>query len=118
MRAGKTLGGTSIVALGLAGLLLTSPALAQTPPEPAPPPGMPDTADPPAESTPAPDTKGDKAQPDKPLSEELKEKEGVLEPPRDLDSKIERPAPVPNPNTTPVLPPPGSPGGDPNIQPK
>jgi hypothetical protein len=118
MRARKTLGGKSIAALGLAGLLLTNPALAQTPPEPAPPPGMPNTADPPAESTPAPDAKGETAQPDKPLSEQLKQNEGVLEPPRDLDSKIERPAPVPDPNTTPVIPPPGSPGGDPNIQPK
>ena len=105
-------------ALALAALMLISPASAQTPPEPAPPPGMPNMADPPAESTPAPDATGETGEPDKSLSEELKEKEGVLEPPRDMDSKIERPAPVPDPNTTPVLPPPGSPGGDQSIQPR
>jgi len=87
-------------------------------PEPAPPPGMPNIADPPAESTQVPDAKGETAPLDKPLSEHLKQNEGVLEPPRDMDSKIQKQAPVPNPNTTPVLPPPGEPGGDQSIQPR
>ena|SRR3990172_9892775 len=113
----RTQGAGIMAALALAALV-AAPALAQTPPEPAPPPGMPDISDPPAESTPAPDAKGETGEPDKPLSEELKEKEGVLEPPQDMDSKIERPAPVPNPNTTPVIPPPGSPGGDQSIEPR
>ena len=65
-----------------------------------------------------PDAKGETAPLDKPLSEHLKQNEGVLEPPRDMDSKIQKQAPVPNPNTTPVLPPPGEPGGDQSIQPK
>jgi hypothetical protein len=107
-----------MAALGLAALVAAPPLLAQSPPDPAPPPGMPDVTDPPAESTPIPDTKGEKDTPDKPLTEELKQNEGVLEPPHDMDSKIERPAPVPNPGTTPVIPPPGSPGGNPDIQPK
>jgi hypothetical protein len=29
-----------------------------------------------------------------------------------------KPAPVPNPNSTPVIPPPGSPGGNPDVKPK
>jgi hypothetical protein len=118
MQAGRTQGKSKLAALGLAGLLLAGPAMAQTPPEPAPPPGMPEMTDPPAESTPPPETKTDKGGPEKPLSEELKQNEGVLEPPRDMDSKIQRPAPVPDPNTTPVIPPPGSPGGNPDVQPK
>jgi hypothetical protein len=113
----RTQGAGIMAALGLAALV-AAPALAQPVPEPAPPPGMPNIADPPAESTPVPDAKGETAPLDKPLSEHLKQNEGVLEPPRDMDSKIQKQAPVPNPNTTPVLPPPGEPGGDQSIQPK
>jgi hypothetical protein len=79
---------------------------------------MPDITDPPTENTPPPDATGEPADPEKPLSEQLKQNEGVLEPPRDMDSKIVRPPLVPDPNTTPVIPPPGSPGNDPSIQPK
>jgi hypothetical protein len=53
-----------------------------------------------------------------PLSEKLKEGEGVLEPPRGMDPEIHKDAPVPNPDKMPVLPPPGEPGGNPEIQPK
>ena len=42
----------------------------------------------------------------------------LLEAPKAIDKGIVREAPVPDPNTTPVIPPPGSPGGDPNVQPK
>lgn len=73
---------------------------------------------PPSESTTPPALPGDAAKPDKPLSNELKENEGVLEPPKSLDNEIVRKAPVPEPNTTPVIPPPGAPGGDPNVKPK
>lgn len=46
-------------------------------------------------------------------------KGGVLTPPNaDMDKGIHAPAPVPEPGTTPVIPPPGSPGGDPTIKPK
>jgi hypothetical protein len=103
--------------LGFAALV-AAPAFAQPAPEPAPPPGMPNMADPPAESTPPPDRKGETAPLDAPLSEHLKQNEGVIEPPRDMDSKIVRPSPVPDPNTTPVIPPPGSPGGDQSIEPR
>jgi hypothetical protein len=52
------------------------------------------------------------------LSERLHESEGVIRPPAGIDPEIRVPAPVPDPGTTPVIPPPGSPGGNPAIQPK
>ena len=118
MREKRMQGAGMIAALGLAARMAAPPLLAQMPPEPAPPPGMPNVADPPAQVTPRRIQKAKTTDPEKPLSEHLKENEGVLEPPQDMDFKIQRPAPVPEPNTTPVLPPPGSPGGDQSIQPK
>lgn len=52
------------------------------------------------------------------LSNKLNRTNGVITPPADVDPKINRPAPVPNPNSTPVIPPPGTPGGQGNVQPK
>jgi|SRR5260370_30188071 hypothetical protein len=49
------------------------------------------------------------------LSEKLDRTEGVICPP-DVDPEIK--APTPNVGKTPIVPPPGSPGGDPNIRPK
>jgi hypothetical protein len=52
------------------------------------------------------------------LSEKLESTEGVIKPPSGIDPEITTPAPVPNPGTTPVIPPPGSPGGNPAVRPK
>ncbi len=49
------------------------------------------------------------------LSQKLDQAKGVICPP-DVDPAIN--APTPNAGKTPVIPPPGSPGGNPNIQPK
>ena len=49
------------------------------------------------------------------LSEKLAQSDGVLCPP-DVDPGIK--APTPEVGKMPVIPPPGSPGGDPNIRPK
>ncbi|HEY7299014.1 MAG TPA: hypothetical protein VH684_13990 [Xanthobacteraceae bacterium] len=49
------------------------------------------------------------------LSDKLSRNEGVLCPPN-LDPEIK--APTPNVGDTPVIPPPGSPGGNPNVRPK
>lgn len=106
----------SLCAACVAALLAGVPAVAQSPPVPSAPPGAPDDAHPPSESTTPPVVPGKPG--DKPLSDELKENEGVLEAPKAMDKGIVREAPVPDPNTTPVIPPPGSPGGDPNVQPK
>jgi hypothetical protein len=51
----------------------------------------------------------------KTLSEKLDQTAGVICPP-DIDPAIK--APTPNSGKTPVIPPPGSPGGDPSVQPK
>jgi hypothetical protein len=56
--------------------------------------------------------------PNEPLSDTLSRSQGVVTPPANIDPGIHAPAPEPNPQTTPVIPPPGTPGGDPNVQPK
>ena len=89
--------------------------LAQTAPveEPraVPPDTLPRQENPPSPPTETPSTET--------LSDRLKRNNGVLVPPAAMmDEKIHVPAPVPNPNTTPVIPPPGSSGGDPDVQPR
>jgi hypothetical protein len=56
--------------------------------------------------------------PNEPLGQQLSRSKGVIQPPAGIDPGIETPAPQPNVQTMPVIPPPGSPGGDPSIQPK
>jgi hypothetical protein len=51
-----------------------------------------------------------------PLGDKLARSDGVLCPPTGVDPEIR--APTPDAGNTPVIPPPGSPGGDPNIRPK
>ncbi|NOJ42192.1 hypothetical protein [Bradyrhizobium australiense] len=51
-----------------------------------------------------------------PLGDKLARSEGVLCPPPGIDPEMH--APAPNGSKTPVIPPPGSPGGDPTIRPK
>lgn len=50
------------------------------------------------------------------LSQKLENSDGVLCPPPDLDPSIK--VPTPDVGTTPTIPPPGSPGGDPTVRPK
>jgi hypothetical protein len=51
-----------------------------------------------------------------PLGDKLARSDGVLCPPAGVDPEIH--APTPDTGNTPVIPPPGSPGGDPTIRPK
>jgi hypothetical protein len=53
--------------------------------------------------------------PNQSLSEKLDQTNGVICPPN-VDPGIK--APTPNAGKMPVIPPPGSPGGDPTVQPK
>jgi hypothetical protein len=103
----------------------TGVAAAQAPPTPATPPAQ--TAPPamagncaltkpvPPRGTIAPEgtTTG---QAGEPLSDKLAKSDGVLCPPAGVDPEIR--APTPNAGNTPVIPPPGSPGGNPNLRPK
>ena len=52
------------------------------------------------------------------LSDKLDRGNGVIVPPATGDSEIETTVPEPNPGTTKVIPPPGTPGGNQTIQPK
>jgi hypothetical protein len=51
-----------------------------------------------------------------PLGDRLAKSNGVLCPPAGVDPEIR--APTPDTGNTPVIPPPGSPGGDLNVRPK
>jgi hypothetical protein len=107
-------------------LMSSGAAVAQAPPVPATPPAQ--TAPPaparatdcaPTQSTPrgsiAPQgtTTG---QSNEPLGDKLAKSDGVLCPPAGVDPQMR--APTPETGNTPVIPPPGSPGGDPTIRPK
>jgi hypothetical protein len=54
----------------------------------------------------------------KSLSDKLDASGGVIKPAPGVDPEIVKPAPVPQPNSTPVIPPPGTPGGPPGPEPK
>jgi hypothetical protein len=51
------------------------------------------------------------------LGDKLAKSDGVLCPPSGVDPEIRAPTPD-NGAKTPVIPPPGSPGGNPNLRPK
>jgi hypothetical protein len=100
-------------------------ASAQAPPSPLTPPAQ--TAPPtpagncapmqpvPPRGTIAPEgtTTGQRAEP---LGDRLAKSDGVLCPPAGVDPEIR--APTPDTGNMPVIPPPGSPGGDPHLRPK
>ena len=99
-------------------------AVAQSPPTPATPPAQ--TAPAPANNcsptqpvpprgtiAPKGSTIGQAAEP---LGDRLAKSDGVLCPPTGVDPEIH--APTPDSGNTPVIPPPGSPGGDPSVRPK
>src|SRR5882757_3003835 len=100
-------------------------AAAQAPPAPTTPP--PQTAPPPpqrpVECAPMQAPNSGTATPDgqttgrsEPLGDKLARSNGVLCPPAGVDPEMR--APTPDGGNTPVIPPPGSPGGDPNVRPK
>ena len=103
-------------------------AVAQAPPTPATPPARTAPPSPHATATncapmqptphsgvvvPEGTTTGQRAEP---LGDKLARSDGVLCPPAGIDPEIR--APTPDGGRTPVIPPPGSPGGDPSIRPK
>jgi hypothetical protein len=112
--------------LFIAGALATAsgPVAAQAPPVPATPPAQTAPARTtncapmqpvPQRGTVAPEgtTTGQRAEA---LGDKLARSDGVLCPPAGVDPEIR--APTPDTGNTPIIPPPGSRGGDPNIRPK
>ncbi len=71
-------------------------------------PGQPNTAAPEGTTT---------GQRSEPLGDRLARSDGVLCPPAGVDPEIRAPTPD-NGSNTPVIPPPGSPGGNPSVRPK
>ena len=107
-------------------LAVSGVASAQAPPTPATPPARTAPAAPglatgcsPTQSTaqgniaPRGATTG---QSQEPLGDKLAKSDGVLCPPPGVDPAMR--APTPDSGSMPVIPPPGSPGGDPNVRPK
>ena len=111
-----------IAFLSIALIALTDIALAQAPPTPATPPAKTATpvpsldsasCDPHDMAAPNGTTTGERKEP---LGDKLAKSDGVLCPPAGVDPEIR--APTPEGGNTPVIPPPGSPGGDPTVRPK
>ena len=59
-----------------------------------------------------------KSEAGKPLGDTLAQSDGVLCPPPGVDPEMHAPTPNPPNGSMPVIPPPGGPGGDPNVRPK
>jgi hypothetical protein len=105
----------------------TGEVSAQAPPGPATPPALTATPSPPPAANCAPMQSGENSgaatsdgtttgQRAEPLGDKLARSDGVLCPPAGVDPEMR--APTPDAGKMPVLPPPGSPGGDPTIRPK
>jgi hypothetical protein len=95
-----------------AALLIVAAAQAQTVPGQVP------QRQPPSAQLPPPTEAPPRSDADKPLSEQLSRSGGVIKPPENVDRNIEAPTPNPGPKSMPVVPPPGSPGGNPDVKPK
>jgi hypothetical protein len=93
----------------------TTPAPRTAPPSPERPANCAPMHPAPQSGTAAPEgtTTGQRAEP---LGDRLARADGVLCPPPGVDPEMH--APAPDAGKTPVIPPPGSPGGDPTIRPK
>ena len=52
------------------------------------------------------------------LSHQLNRSGGVIHPPTNVDPGLAQPAPEIGPHSMPVIPPPGTPGGNPEVKPK
>ncbi len=100
-------------------LALAGTAAAQTPIQPQQPPNMPSPqlTIPEKIEPQEPSATGSTGSP-APLSDRLQATDGVIRPPTGIDPEITTRAPVPDPGTTPVIRPPGSPGGNLTVEPK
>ncbi|HEX3498390.1 MAG TPA: hypothetical protein VHT04_03620 [Stellaceae bacterium] len=97
-----------LLPLCLIACLLITAAQAQTP-SPTPP-QLPPTREAPS--------RGGTASAPPAASEQLSRSGSVIKPPDNVDRKIEAPTPNPGPQSMPIVPPPGLPGGNPDVKPK
>jgi len=93
-------------------LFCSAPAFAQSLPPVAPP----SASQPPPEKI-APGGMPSGSQSGQTLSDKLAKQQGTLDPPK-VDPGIQAPLPSPSRGTMPVIPPPGTPGGNPAVVPK
>lgn len=117
---------TSNIILASLVIAASGAAIAQAPPAPATPPQQ--TAPPSPQHTAGctPQDRPNRAttpdgtttgQSREPLGDKLAKSEGVICPPSGVDPEMHAPAPSTD-GAMPVIPPPGSPGGDPTVRPK
>jgi len=110
----------SLVIAGTSAAIAQSPPRPATPPQATAPPSTQRAADCAPQDRPnrvtAPDgtTTGQSREP---LGDRLAKSDGVLCPPAGVDPEMHAPAPSTD-GAMPVIPPPGSPGGDPTVRPK
>ena len=118
-RRGEALRRRAIRQLSLTALILgTAPALAQNPQpgpptSPIPPVAPPNAAKPPPEKIAPPSPS-----PTPSLSDHLSRRKGVLKPPSHVDPEMTVKPPRKGAGTMPVIPPPGTPGGNRSVVPK
>jgi len=101
----------ALLAAAFLAAMLAAPAFGQrgsAPCSPSQPPGSPGTTTGSGEQ--------DKSQPREDLSDRLARSDGTICPPAAVDPEIHLPAP--ETGKMPVIPPPGSPGGDQNVRPR
>jgi hypothetical protein len=111
MRALKPFDPTWVAALAIIGVMVASSAAFA---QPTPPATIPDQMAPDTQRMPGSDPKP--LDPARNLSTQLSERDGVIKPPENVDHSIVKPPP--QTGAMPVIPPPGTPGGNPNVQPK
>jgi hypothetical protein len=107
-----------VLTMAAQGAAAQAPPSATTPPQPTATAEVAANCEPmatiPPRGTIAPE--GTTGQAREPLGDKLAKSDGVLCPPQGVDPEIH--APTPDAGNMPVIPPPGSPGGNPNVRPK
>jgi hypothetical protein len=117
MNIGQSLFTSSLLVAAAAASHAQAPPSPATPPQATAPAPNQNAACAPADTHGAPPPDGvTTGQSGEPLGDRLAKSGGVICPPSTADSEIH--APTPEGGATPVIPPPGSPGGNPNVVPK
>jgi len=115
-RLGRTGWMAAVVLMGTATFAMAQDTDLKRPPAmPEPGTGIPEKIDPPLGTDSGAGQDGDITGT---LSDRLNRSEGVITPPAGIDPEIRVPAPEQGAGTMKVIPPPGEPGGNPQVQPK